>query len=156
VSRFHEPGPKGDPREWTLARWKGGKWNFYKVCESTHNYDMGSLYIEGNTWQIIGPTGAGPQKFGAGGEMELWESKNSGQSWRKVRAITSNSPRNHSYARRPLNAHKDFYAFWADGNADKLSESKLYFTNKAGDIVWELPYDMKEAFAKPIRLYAKP
>lgn len=152
VSRFHEPGPKGDPREWTIAHWKGGKWHFYKVCASTHNYDMGSLYIEGNTWQIIGPTGAGPQKLGTGGEMELWESRNSGQNWTKIRNITVNSPRNHSYARHPLNAHKDFYAFWADGNADSLSESKLYFTNKSGDTVWELPYDMKEEFAAPVKL----
>ncbi len=152
VSRYHEPGPKGDPREWTIAHWTGGKWNFSVVCESTHNYDMGSLYIEGNVWRIIGPTGAGPQKLGTGGEMELWESKNAGKSWTKVRSITSNSPRNHSYARRPLYAHPDFYAFWADGNTDKLSESKLYFTNKTGDKVWELPYDMKEEFAAPVKL----
>lgn len=152
VSRLHEPGPKGDPREWTIAHWKNGKWNFSKICESTHNYDMGSLYIESSTWRIIGPTEAGPQKLGTGGEMALWESKNSGETWSKTRNITSNSPRNHSYSRRPVNAHNDFYAFWADGNADKLSESKLYFTNKAGDAVWELPYDMKEDFAKPLKL----
>lgn len=152
VSRNHAPGPKGDPREWLAIHWKNGKWNFSKVCESTHNYDMGSLYIEDNDWRIIGPTEAGPQKFGTGGEMALWESKDEGASWKKVRNITSHSPRNHSYARRPLNAHEDFYAIWADGDADKLSESKLYFSNKAGDKVWELPYDMKESIEAPKQL----
>jgi len=72
-----------------------------------------------------------------------------GKNWKKVRNITKNSLRNHSYARRPLNAHPDFYAFWADGNADQFSESKLYFCNKKGDKVWVLPYDMTSEFAKP-------
>ena len=46
----------------------------------------------------------------------------------------------------------DFYAFWADGNADQLSESKLYFTNHNGDKVWVMPYDMKGDFATPERI----
>jgi hypothetical protein len=66
--------------------------------------------------------------------------------------LTSNSSRNHSYARRPLNVHPDFYALWADGNADKLSESKLYFCNEKGDKVWMLPYDMKQDIEKPVKL----
>lgn len=149
VSRFHEPGPKGDPREWTIAHWHSGRWNFHKVCESTHNYDMGSLYVEGNTWRVVGPTEPGPQRLGTGGEMAVWESTDMGRSWAKLRDITTRSIRNHSYARRPVNAHKDFYALWADGNADTFSESRLYFTNKAGDKVWELPYEMKDEFAVP-------
>ena len=65
--------------------------------------------------------------------MALWESSNEGITWKKVRNITRNSIRNHAYARRPLKVNDDFYAFWADGNADKLSESHLYFTNRKGD-----------------------
>ncbi len=38
----------------------------------------------------------------------------------------------------------------ADGDADKLSESHLYFSNKNGDKVCELPYKMKEEFEKPV------
>ena len=113
---------------------------------------MGSLYIENDTWSIIGPTEAGPQKWGTGGEMALWQSKDEGISWNKIRNITRNSLYNHSYARRPLNARDDFYAFWADGDADKVSPSRLYFTNKTGDKVWRLPYDMNSDFEKPVRI----
>jgi len=64
ISRDFRPGPGGDPREWTIIHWKNGKWNFSKVCESSHNYDMGSLYVEKDLWRIIGPTEPGPQKYG--------------------------------------------------------------------------------------------
>jgi hypothetical protein len=149
ISRHFQPGPQGDPREWTIIHWQNGKWNFSKVCESTHNYDMGSLYTEDKTWAIIGPTDAGPQRWGTGGEMALWESTDEGKTWKKKTALTHNSSRNHSYARRPLYAHPDFYALWADGDADKLSPSELYFSNKKGDKVWKLPYDMKNKEEKP-------
>jgi hypothetical protein len=152
VSRDFKPGPKGDPREWTIIHWKNGQWNFHKVCESTHNYDMGSLYIDKKMWRIIGPTETGPQKNGTGGEMALWESYNEGKDWKKIRELTQNSGRNHSYARRPLLAHPDFYAFWADGDADKFSQSQLYFSNKKGNKVWLLPYYMEQEFTKPQRL----
>jgi hypothetical protein len=51
-----------------------------------------------------------------------------------------------------LNANEEFYAFWADGDADKISPSRLYFTNKSGDKVFMLPYDMKNDFEKPVQL----
>ena len=150
VSKGFQPGPEGNPREWMIIHWKDGEWHFTRVCESTHNYDMGSLYINKNHWQIIGPTEAGPQLYGTGGEMALWESKDEGKTWKKTKMLTSNSTRNHSYARRPLNAHPDFYALWADGDADKLSESKLYFCNKKGE-VWMLPYNMNKDLEKPVK-----
>jgi hypothetical protein len=150
IGRHHAPGPKGSPREWLLMHWKNNQWNFTKVCESTHNYDMGSLYIEGNHWRIIGPTEAGPQHWGTGGEIALWESTDNGTTWKKTKQLTQNSPRNHSYVRRPLNAHPDFYGFWADGDAGKLSRSQLYFTDKKGN-VYTLPYNMDKDFMKPTR-----
>jgi len=150
ISNNFRPGPSGDPREWYIIAWKDNQWNFRKVCESTHNYDMGSLYIGEKNWTIIGPTEPGPQKYGTGGEIALWESRDEGLTWEKVRTVTSKSVRNNSYVRRPVNAHKDFYAFWADGDADKFSESHLYFSNKKGNKVWELPYEMKENSVKPL------
>jgi hypothetical protein len=152
ISRDFRPGPKGNPREWMVIHWKDNKWNFNKVCESPHNYDMGSLYITSNEWRIIGPTEPGPQKFGTGGEIALWISKDEGVTWSRSLNITSNSVRNNSYARRPLNAQKDFYCYWADGDADKPSISQLYFTNEKCNHVWVLPYDMKKDFQKPVRI----
>ena len=149
VSNDFRPGPGGMPREWMIIHWKENKWNFHKVCESTHNYDMGSLYVEGNTWRIIGPTDPGPQYWGTGGEIAMWVSRDEGETWKKIRSLTAGSIRNNSYVRRPLNANRDFYAYWADGDADKLSESHLYFSNRKGNKVWELPYDMTEDKVAP-------
>jgi len=161
TSGNHQPGPHSGPRIWTIAHWTGGEWLFHEVTRSTHNYDMGSLYIEagdvrlgnqGRLWRIIAPTEPGPQRYGTGGEMALWVSETRGTTWRKVRDLTRNSPRNHAYARRPVNAHPDFYAFWADGNPDELSPSHLYFTNRSGDNVWRLPYEMQDDDASPMPL----
>jgi hypothetical protein len=149
ISNDYKPGPAGDPREWTIIHWKNNKWNFYKVCESTHNYDMGSLYIESDKWKIIGPTEPGPQRFGTGGEIAMWESIDEGVTWVKKRNLTSASKFNNSYVRRPLNANSRFYSFWADGDADKISESHLYFSNKRGDRVCELPYVMEADLVIP-------
>jgi len=148
VSNDFKPGPDGDPREWTIIHWKNKKWNFSKICTSTHNYDMGSIYINGKKWTVIGPTEAGPQYYGAGGEIAIWNSSNEGNTWKRSKVITSGSSRNHSYVRRPLKANNDFFAFWADGDADKLSESHLYFSNADG-AVFRLPYNMTEEFATP-------
>lgn len=146
------PGPDSGPREWMIIHWKDEKWNFHKVCESTHNYDMGSLYITEDDWRIIGPTEPGPQKYGTGGEIALWVSKNEGVDWEKVHDITKNSAVNNSFVRRPLNAQKEFIALWTDGNADMFSISRLYFTDVKCKRVWVLPYEMKKDLEKPTRI----
>lgn len=149
VSRGFRPGPSGDPREWIVVHRKEGKWQFSKVCESTHNYDMGSIYVEDGQWRIVGPTEPGPQKWGTGGEIASWVSNDEGNTWKKYRMLTSGSLRNHSYVRRPLNAQTGFYSFWADGDADKLSESWLWFADREGRKVLKLPYTMDKEFEKP-------
>ncbi len=150
TSRHHAPGPGGTPRMWMLARWNSSEWVFTEVAPAYHNYDMGSLYIEedDDTWKIIAPTEPGPQYWGTGGEMAIWTSTNKGKTWQRQKQLTHNSPRNHAYARRPVLAHPDLYAFWADGNPDTLSSSFLHFTNKQGDRVWQLPYTMKRRYHK--------
>lgn len=142
-----EPGPKGDPREWTVAHWTGSEWTHRVITKSSHNYDMGSIYVNGPEWHVIGPTEKGPQDWGAGGEMALWISSDEGKTWRKERQFTRHSKFNHSYARRPLRAKEPFLAFWADGDADALSASHLYFSD--GARVWQLPYTMKKESAAP-------
>ena len=65
-----------------------------------------------------------------------------------ARQLTSGSTRNHTYVRRPVRAHPDFYALWADGNARKPSNSSLYCTNRAGE-VFRLPETMHRDSASP-------
>ncbi len=149
VSHNYQPGPAGDPRTWTIAHWTGAQWVFSAVCQSDHNYDMGSLYIQPDRWLIIGPTQNGPQLWQAGGEMALWSSLDQGLTWTMLRQITTNSVYNHTYARRPLNAKDPFFVFWADGDPTQFSPSRLYFSNSDGTRVWQLPYDMPTPLARP-------
>jgi len=152
VSRHYQPGPGGDPREWTVARWNGTQWLTSVVCTSDHNYDMGSLYILPDKWLIIGPTQVGPQPWQTGGEMALWTSVDQGQTWTMTRQLTANSLYNHTYARRPLNAQDPFFAFWADGQPTQFSPSRLYFGDSSGSNVWRLPYEMTAPLATPTPL----
>lgn len=149
TSRGYEAGPKNDPRTWTTARWTGEEWDIRPVTTSDNNYDMGSLYIEKDgSWRIIGPTETGPQPYNPGGEMAVWTSRDKGKTWKRIKQITHKSERNHTYARAPVNAHPDFYAFWADGHGREPSRSNLYFCNREGD-VYILPRQMSGAFEKP-------
>ncbi len=149
LAKNYQPGPAFGPRLWMTARWTGREWLYSRICAVDHNYDMGSIYIENDgTWRVIGPSGAGPSPYCTGGEMQMWTSSNKGLTWTKVADITSGSAMMHTYARRPLNAHPDFYAYWADGDTLKPSESRLYFCNKAGD-VFVLPEVMTSDFERP-------
>jgi len=153
TSRGFESGPKNDPRTWTTARWTGTDWVIRPVTTSDSNYDVGCLHIESDgTWRIIGPTEPGPQRYNPGGEMACWTTRDRGTTWTKERVITKNSPFNHTYARRPVNAHPDFYAFWADGHAREPSASRLYFCDKTGRHVYRLPPIMRGDFEKPERV----
>ncbi len=152
VSQKGEPGPAGDPRQWTILHFHDGQWHTQVIAESDHNYDMGSLYITGDVWKVIGPTEPGPQQYGTGGEMALWSTHDRGVTWQRERTITAASSFNHSYARRPARAMDPFYAFWADGDPTKLSRSHLYFCDSTGSRVHRLPYEMNEALTVPERL----
>ena len=144
------PGPDHGPRMWHTAWWDGGKWVINDLAPAGNNYDAGSIYMgKGNRWIVIAPTTFGPQPYNTGGEMEMWETKNQGKKWRKVKKLTENSLYNHTYARRPINVHPDFYAFWADGHGREPSESRLYFSDQKGN-VYQLPQIMDSDFAKPI------
>jgi hypothetical protein len=161
TSKGYECGPKNDPRTWTTARWtpasagaslspqKRGEWQVRPAFASDNNYDMGSLYVENDgSWRLVGPTETGPQPYNTGGEMVMWVSDDLGENWKKLKQLTEGSPYNHTYARRPVNAHPDFYAFWANGHGRKPSESSLYFCDKQGN-VRALPREMCEDFVRP-------
>lgn len=153
TSRGFEPGPKNQPHVTRSARWTGQAWEIRDIVPSDHNYDMGSLFIERATdgeelWRFIGPAEPGPQPWGGGGEIALLESTNRGETWRRVRTLTANSPRNHNYVRRTVNAHPSFYALWADGNPLKPSESRLYFCDRDGN-TFALPEKMTSEWQAP-------
>lgn len=148
-----ETGPKNDPRIWTTARWSGQRWEIREAFRSDNNYDTGGLHIEADgTWRIIAPTDPGPQPYNTGGEIVVWTSHDEGNSWDKARMVTKDSRYNHTYVRRPVNAHPDFYAFWADGDAREPSESRLYFCDKTGENVFRLPTQMNAECAAPERI----
>lgn len=149
LSKGYESGPKFGERIMMTARWTGKDWDYSEVTKTDHNYDMGSLYVEDDgSWRVIAPT-FGPQPWSTGGEVGMWKTGDQGKTWHKVRNLTPNSDMNHSYVRRALDAHPDFYAFWADGHAFKLSESRLYFSNRSGSAVRILPEEMTQENEKP-------
>jgi hypothetical protein len=152
VSGGWEPGPENGPRTWTVAHWTGREWQFSDITESGNNYDTGSIHVEPDgTWRVIGPTELGPQPYNPGGEVAMWVSRDRGGSWVRVRQITSGSDYNHTYVRRPVDAHPDFYGFWADGHARQPSDSRLYFCDRQGN-AWRLPPTMGPGSAEPQRL----
>jgi hypothetical protein len=122
------------------------------IAVSDHNYDRGSLFMEGDLWRVMGPTGKAPQRYGTGGEVELWTSRDEGVTWRMEKQVTRGSRFNHSYVRRPEQASDPFAAFWADGSPASITESHLYFADREGNHVWELPYDMGGGTAVPREL----
>ncbi|MEX0885322.1 MAG: BNR-4 repeat-containing protein [Phycisphaeraceae bacterium] len=150
TSRDWRPGPSGDPRTWTVAHWRGDKWAFHEITTSTHNYDCGCIHVEADgTWRVIGPTETGPQHWGTGGEIAMWVSDDQGTTWRKTRQLTANSVYNHAYVRRPVNAHREFYGYWSDGDPDAFSPSRLHFVDQQGERVRRLPNEMTAAAQPP-------
>jgi hypothetical protein len=152
TSRGYAPGPDSGPREWYTAHWLGNRWRLRPVATSDHNYDYGPLYVENDAWRLIAPTAPGPQPGGAGGEMVVWTSRDEGATWHSERQLTHDSQFNHTYARRPVDAHPQFYALWADGNPLERSASRLYFVDREGWSVWQLPTHMDSEFAAPVKL----
>ena len=146
TSDNHLTGPDGGVRQWHTFHWTDREWRESLIATSTHCYDSGSIWIDDDdVWTVIAPTDAGPQYWGTGGEMVMWRSRDKGQTWKRVRTLPHASPRNHGYARRPLHADPDFYA---DGDPDNMSISRLYFCNERGDL-FRMPYTMQSEWQKP-------
>jgi hypothetical protein len=141
TSKHSNPGPAAGPHAWHTAQWTGDAWRVRDITTSDHNYDFGQLCLEGSRWKLIAPLAPGPVPFMTGGEIEMWGTNDEGATWDKLKALTSDSPRHHTFVRQPLNAHDDFYAYWADGDPRKPSDSSLYFTDKKGSAVWQLPWE---------------
>ena len=153
VSKGFESGPENGPRVWKTARWTGSEWDIAGHITSDSNYDTGSLFVEpdGN-WLLIAPTDPGPQPYNPGSEAVMWTSPDQGHTWTRGAQLTRDSERNHAYVRRPVNAHPDFYAYWADGNGEQPSDVSLHFANKSGENAFVLPRKMEQNLASPDKL----
>ncbi len=147
-----ESGPKNNPRTWMLARWTGAQWSMSAITTSDNNYDMGELWLQADDdWRVIGPTADGPQAYNPGGEVVMWQSRDQGATWTEQRQLTHDSPMNHTYVRRVLNAHPDFIAIWADGHGRQPSDSRLHFADANGN-VFRLPERMDGETVQPEQL----
>ena len=149
TSGSYKAGPAGGERVWHTARWTGAAWAFAEVARSDHNYDHGSLYVDGRRWRVMAPTEPGPQPWMTGGAVAVWASDDEGRSWRKERVIGAFNGRNQTYVRRPFRAHRDLYAFWADGDAMGTSESDLFVADSDAR-VFRLPRQMDGETAAPV------
>lgn len=141
ISNGALPGPADGPYEWKIIHWDGYAWNIYNLFESDHNYDMGSLFVEGANWTIVAPSITGKIPYSTGGEIAIWTSNDSGKNWSLSKQLTNESTRNHSYVRRVLNGHTPFRYLWADGDPNQLSISQLYYGDLNGNI-FEMPYSI--------------
>jgi hypothetical protein len=103
------------------------------------------------TWRLVAPTDPGPQPWGTGGDMVMWTSKDGGRTWTREATLTQGGEYNHTYARKVVNAHPDFYTIWADGSALEATPSRLYFAARDGK-VYRLPAKMDGLTAKPERV----
>ena len=149
TSKGHKPGAEQGPRVWRVTRFDGTTWRTRDVCASDHNYDTGSLFIDGPRWTVVGPSLMGPQPQGTGGDIAFWSSDDDGRTWRETRTLTRDSRFNHSYVRRVVNGKPPFQFLWADGDPDAPSESRLYFGSLGSGKYYELPYDMSAESATP-------
>ncbi|MFW6155853.1 MAG: hypothetical protein ACOC7J_00925, partial [Armatimonadota bacterium] len=105
--------------------------------------------INGETWTLIAPTEQGPQPYNPGGEIAVWRPEDAGESWEMLGQITKGSDYNHTYVRRPVNAHPNFAGLWADGHAREPSDSRLYFCDIDGEHAWRLPPKMEGEAEEP-------
>jgi hypothetical protein len=153
TSQGHEPGPGNAPYTLRLVRRNPhtSGWEQIPVCESDHNYDMGSLYLTDSLWYVVAPVADPPQAWGVGGEVVLYGSRDEGGQWELLKQITRSSELNHSYIRRPENFSPPFCFFWASGHPHRQSISELYFGDFRGR-VWKLPYTMGSENAFPQRV----
>ena len=150
-SNGHKPGPVSQPYEWCITKWNGSKWTTHSITTSDHNYDMGSLLFFNEDLYLVAPTAIGPQKWGVGGELQVWKSDDLGYHWIKERDLTHKSIMNHSYVRKSENFKAPFIFFWANGDAHQFSKSELFFGNLNGEI-WKLPYSMEKEYELPQKI----
>jgi hypothetical protein len=152
----HQTRPMASARTriWGTARWGGREWLHNGVLFSNSDHDGGCIEVDGLTWYATFPSIPDPQPNSAGGEIVRWRTDTQGRSWYRQR-LTFDSPVNHNWVRRVLDARPDLMLLWADGHPRQPSASRLYFADQAGN-VYRLPNIMHEDTASPELMWKAP
>jgi len=143
-----------ESRIWSTSRWIGREWEHTGTLYSDSDCDAGSMEVDRLTWYVTIPSRPGPQPNASGGEIVRWRSEDQGRSWYPQR-LTHDSEFNHNWVRRPVNADPRFAWLWADGNPRSPSESRIWFSDEAGN-VHVLPSIMNTETAKPELVWKAP
>lgn len=130
-----EPGPEHGPHQWWIATRDAAAWTHTKITRSDHAYDHGELFqLVPDDWRLFAPTGVCIDRWGTGGQMHLWQSRDRGQTWADLGPKTDDQ-QSYTYARRPHHAQRDFAWLFSDGRANTPSPSTLHFADSDGHMI---------------------
>ena len=153
VSPQSEAGPPERPRTLMTAHYRPDKgWATREVTTTDHNYDHGSIWVDGHTWWVLAPTGAGAFPHYAGGTGELWKSNDGGASWAKERTLAAEPEAHQNYFRKVEGAKAPFAAIWSSGDPRARSEGTLQFLADREGPALVLPRELTAASVKPVAL----
>ncbi len=115
------------PSGLSCLRFDGADWKLSQVAESDHMYDDGALVIiADDDIRIWGPT-APVQPSEDGGEIEEWQSTDSGDNWTRNRALTQGSRYSHNNVKQVWNHRAgkgDLRVFWSYGDSNSPPEDR--------------------------------
>ena len=153
----HNAGPQPGGRTVHTAYWDGAQWLINDMLTTNSNYDHGELWIDAaGNWNVLGAFLDGPQVWGTGGQIGLWQSDDQGATWDFIRQLSFDENYNSTYPRLVTDADDEFFALWADGDAYDPSDSRLYFMNAEGTMVYRMPTTITGDFAAPELVFAIP
>lgn len=110
---------------WRVAVCSNGKWGIHEIATCDHMYDAGSLvFLADDDLRAYLPT-TPAQPYEDGGDVDEWQSTDSGKSWAKTKAVTSGSEYSHNHVKTVFNHQKgDFRVFWCYGDARVPPETR--------------------------------
>ena len=98
TSKGFAAGPANGPRQWQTLRWTGKEW----IRRPIHHLGQQlrprlALHRAGrHLARYCSRPNSGPQPYNPGGDMVMWTSNDEGQTWKRVKQLTHDSPRNHT------------------------------------------------------------
>ena len=106
--------------EWKFASFREQVWEFSDVCSSDHMYDDGGIVVlNDEDIRIYGPV-KNSQPIEDGGDIEVWQSLDSGTHWSRLDSLTENSAYSHNNVKVVLNHGSksgDFRMMWSYGDS---------------------------------------